>query len=92
LTVVGLVLARQMPASASGALFTTMEDETGHANLVVWPSLLELERQHRTVIQRNSLPREPAAKAKSFHVVTAHLIDLTQLLRQVDERDQHTRG
>ena len=35
LTIAGLVLVRQMPASASGVMFATIEDETGHANLII---------------------------------------------------------
>jgi DNA polymerase III alpha subunit len=39
-----LVLVRQ----AKGVMFITIEDETGVANLVVWPSLFE--RQRRVVL------------------------------------------
>jgi hypothetical protein len=35
----GLVLVRQMPGSAKGVMFLTIEDETGPANVVVWPKL-----------------------------------------------------
>ena len=33
--VAGLVICRQRPQTASGILFMTLEDETGHANLIV---------------------------------------------------------
>src|SRR5829696_4872775 len=46
--VAGLVLVRQRPGSANGALFVTLEDETDIANLIVWPSLFE--RQRRLVL------------------------------------------
>jgi DNA polymerase III alpha subunit len=35
----GPVLVRQMPGSAKGVMFITIEDETGIANLVIWPKL-----------------------------------------------------
>src|SRR5258705_6842452 len=41
----GLVLVRQRPGSAKGVMFITIEDETGVANLVVWPSLFERQRR-----------------------------------------------
>src|SRR5436305_2685642 len=41
----GLVLVRQMPGSAKGVLFVTIGDETGIANLVIWPSLYEKQRR-----------------------------------------------
>ena len=41
LTTAGLVLVRQRPGSASGVVFLTIEDETGIANIIVWPDLFE---------------------------------------------------
>lgn len=38
----------QRPGSAKGVMFITIEDETGVANLVVWPSLFK--RQRRVVL------------------------------------------
>ncbi len=37
----GLVLVRQKPGSAKGVCFVTIEDETGVANLVIWPKLFD---------------------------------------------------
>jgi len=39
--VAGLALIRQRPATASGILFMTIEDETGIANLVIRPAVYE---------------------------------------------------
>lgn len=36
-----LVLVRQMPGSAKGVVFLTIEDKTGVADVVVWPKLFE---------------------------------------------------
>ena len=41
LAAAGLVLVRQRPGSAKGVMFMTLEDETGIANLVVWPQPLK---------------------------------------------------
>jgi hypothetical protein len=41
----GLVLVRQMPGSAKGVMFITIEDESGIANLVVWPRIFETQRR-----------------------------------------------
>ncbi len=35
----GLVITRQRPGTASGVIFITLEDETGVANVVVWPKV-----------------------------------------------------
>jgi len=41
----GLVLIRQRPGSAKGVCFITLEDETGTANLVVWPDAFAAQRR-----------------------------------------------
>ncbi|HEX2837387.1 MAG TPA: error-prone DNA polymerase [Phycisphaerales bacterium] len=43
-SVAGLVLVRQRPATASGIVFYTIEDETGIANLIVKPDVYERHR------------------------------------------------
>jgi len=40
----GLITMRQRPATASGTIFLTLEDETGFVNAVVWPRLWEKQR------------------------------------------------
>ena len=36
----GVVLVRQRPGTAKGVVFMTIEDETGIANIVVWPKMM----------------------------------------------------
>ncbi len=45
LSIAGIVLIRQRPGSANGVVFITIEDETGVANLIVWPAILERFRR-----------------------------------------------
>ena len=45
-SVAGVVLLRQMPGSAKGVVFLTLEDETGSMNLIVWPDIWR--ENHRT--------------------------------------------
>jgi error-prone DNA polymerase len=51
-SVAGIVICRQRPATAKGFCFVTLEDETGLANVVVTPTLFE---QHRRLIVRSPL-------------------------------------
>jgi len=48
----GCAICRQMPGTASGVLFMTLEDESGFANLVVWEKIY---REFRTLILTNWL-------------------------------------
>ena len=57
--VAGMVLIRQRPATASGIVFITIEDETGIANLIVRPQVYE---RHRS-----------AARHSSFILVKGHV-------------------
>jgi error-prone DNA polymerase len=52
LTVAGLVLCRQQPATASGLLFVTLEDETGVINLIIRPAV---HAKYERIIHQSSL-------------------------------------
>jgi error-prone DNA polymerase len=82
-TVCGLVLVRQRPGSARGVVFTTLEDETGFANLVVWPDVFERCRATlltaRLLAATGTLQRE----GRVIHVIAERLVDLTAELRRL---------
>jgi error-prone DNA polymerase len=85
-SVAGIVLVRQRPGSARGVMFITIEDETGHANLIVWPPVFEANRRlilSATMIGvRGRLQRE----GEVTHVIARELLDLSDLLRSVGAR------
>jgi error-prone DNA polymerase len=81
--VAGLVLVRQRPGTASGVIFSTLEDETGIANIVIWNKVFENNRRvvlgSRMLAVRGQLQREGLVihvVARSFTDLTPHLIDL----------------
>jgi error-prone DNA polymerase len=79
-TVAGLVLVRQRPGSAKGTIFLTLEDETGVANIIVWPKVFEAIRPiiigARFIAVTGRLQRE----SDVAHVVADKAEDLTRLL------------
>ncbi len=81
--VAGLVLVRQRPGSAKGVIFATIEDETGVANIIVWPKAFEKYRAvilgSRCIGVRGRLQTEDGV----IHVVAHHLEDLTPLLAEI---------
>jgi error-prone DNA polymerase len=83
----GIVLVRQKPGSAKGVMFVTIEDETGIANLVVWPSLFE--QQRRLILSATMLGviGRVQRDGEVIHVVVQRLIDYADLLRSVGGRD-----
>jgi error-prone DNA polymerase len=88
ITVAGLVLVRQKPGSAKGVMFVTIEDETGTANLVIWPSLFE--KQRRVVLAAGMIECQGQVQREGdvIHLVAHRLVDHSALLRRVGERDE----
>ena len=86
LSVAGIVLVRQRPGSARGVLFVTVEDETGHANLIVWPPLFE--RQRRLILSATMIACRGKMQQESgvIHIIADELTDLSHLLKSVGDR------
>ena len=85
--VAGLVLVRQRPGTASGVIFVTIEDETGVANLVVWPTMFERFRRVVLGAQLMEVRGKVQKEGLVIHVVADQLIDRTDLLRRLAEAD-----
>jgi error-prone DNA polymerase len=83
--IAGLVLIRQRPGTAKGVTFVTLEDETGVANLVVWPDRFEAER--KTVMTSRFLCVEGKVQREGevIHLVAERFWDLSAWL--ADLRD-----
>ena len=89
--VAGLVLIRQRPGTASGVVFVTMEDETGVANLILWPQTYDRYRvaaRHSVVLQCDGYVQR---QGKVVHVLARRLYDLSHLLEgyEMRSRDFH---
>jgi error-prone DNA polymerase len=84
--VAGLVLIRQRPGSAKGVIFITMEDETGVANLIIWPPILE--RFRRTVLGATLLYCRGRLQHEKdvIHIVAEDLRDFTARLQTLRDR------
>jgi error-prone DNA polymerase len=72
----GVVLVRQRPGSAKGVVFMTLEDETGIANIVVWPKVMEKYRKEvmgaRLILVEGYIQSSPE---EVTHLVAQRLID-----------------
>ncbi len=78
--VAGVVLIRQRPGSAKGVCFITLEDETGVANIVVWPDMM---KRFRPVIMGARLLEVRGRTEyddEVVHVIATHLADATDSL------------
>ncbi|NNU81180.1 error-prone DNA polymerase [Halovulum dunhuangense] len=85
--VAGLVLVRQRPGTAKGVVFETIEDETGVANIIVWPKVFETHRALVLGARCISVRGRVQAQDGVVHVVAHALSDLTPLLLEIDAAD-----
>jgi error-prone DNA polymerase len=87
--VAGLVLVRQRPGTASGVIFMTLEDETGIANIVVWPKLFEEYR--RQVLGGRLVAIDGPVQSESgvIHVIAERVHDYTPLLAKLSAQGEN---
>jgi error-prone DNA polymerase len=87
MSMAGVVLIRQRPGTSKGVVFITIEDETGIANLVVWPKLFEKQRKivmgARLMAVHGVIQRDPDSEV--IHVVAGGLEDHTHLLSRLSD-------
>ncbi|SLN39007.1 error-prone DNA polymerase [Oceanibacterium hippocampi] len=85
--VAGLVLVRQRPGTAQGVIFATLEDETGIANIIVWPTIFE--RFRRTVLTSRLLCVQGIVQKEGLviHVIARRLVDYGEYLATLRHRE-----
>ena len=87
ITVAGLVLIRQMPGTAKGVVFLTIEDETGIANIIVWRKVFE---KHRHVVMNSKFLAVTGRLQRAglvIHVVAEDFRDLSKHLGELKDAE-----
>jgi len=77
----GIVCGRQMPQTAKGTLFVTLEDETGNVQVIVWPDVYKAHRE--TIVHSRLLAvhgRWQRGDGGVQHLLARRFEDLTPLL------------
>ncbi|MDR1826901.1 MAG: error-prone DNA polymerase [Methylobacteriaceae bacterium] len=78
----GLVLIRQRPMTASGVVFMTLEDESGIANIIVWPAVFEAFRALVIGCRLIGVAGKVQNEAGVCHVIAGKLVDYSGLLAE----------
>ncbi len=81
--VAGIVLIRQRPGKGN-AIFATLEDETGVANILIWARLFE--RYRRPIMSARLMKvRGEVQKSKEgvIHIIASHVEDCTDRLDRI---------
>jgi error-prone DNA polymerase len=80
----GIVTCRQRPATASGVIFVTLEDEAGHVNVIVWNDLAERQRRELIGSRLLAVQGEVQRQGSVVHILARRLEDMSALLGRLD--------
>ena len=80
IVVAGVVLARQRPGTAKDVMFITLEDETGVANLVVFPSVYEKNRRNTLTARLMACKGKVESAEGVIHVIVEQVAEINAWL------------
>ena len=82
-SVAGFVIVKQMPSTAKGTVFLTLEDETGTSNVICWNSVYRKFRDQVVfssfLLVHGQLQREN----KVSHLIASNVRDISSLLKLI---------
>ncbi|HEY4372530.1 MAG TPA: OB-fold nucleic acid binding domain-containing protein [Burkholderiales bacterium] len=87
----GLVTHRQRPETAAGVVFITIEDETGHTNVVVWNSVAEAQRIDMLNAHLLTVYGHWETDGKVHHLIAGRLRDDSRLLGELETNSRDFR-
>jgi len=87
----GLVTHRQRPETAKGVVFVTLEDETGHVNVIVWPAVAQAQRQPLLASRLLTVYGLWQCEGEVRHLVARRLEDHSALLAGLATRSRDFR-
>jgi len=84
----GLVTMRQRPMTANGTIFLTLEDETGHVNVVIWQRLWE--RQRNIILNASLIAVDGIMESDGevYHLIARRVHDFDELARGLQTRSR----
>jgi error-prone DNA polymerase len=80
----GTPTVRQMPGTAKGVMFMTVEDETGEANIIIYPQLVQKFRQVILQAQLIIIEGQVQRDGDVINVITKACYDFSDLLDGLD--------
>ena len=87
----GLVTHRQRPGTAKGTMFVTLEDETGAVNVIVWPKVVDAQRQPLLAARLLTVYGQWQREGDVMHLVASRMIDHTALMSGLVARSRDFR-
>ena len=82
-SIAGFVIVKQMPSTAKGTVFLTLEDETGTSNVICWNSVYRRFRDQVVfssfLLVHGQLQREKEVS----HLIASNVRDISSLLKLI---------
>ena len=82
-SIAGFVIVKQMPSTAKGTVFLTLEDETGTSNVICWNSVYRSFRDQVVfssfLLVHGQLQREDEVS----HLIASNVRDISSLLKLI---------
>ena len=82
-SVAGFVIVKQMPSTAKGTVFLTLEDETGTSNVICWNNVYRKFRDQIVfssfILVHGQLQRENEVS----HLIAKNIRDISSLLKLI---------
>jgi error-prone DNA polymerase len=84
----GLITMRQRPMTANGTIFLTLEDETGHVNVVVWQRLWKTQRS--TILNASLIAVDGVMESDGevYHLIARRVHDFGALMQGLNTRSR----
>ena len=84
----GLITMRQRPMTANGTIFLTLEDETGHVNVVIWQRLWESQRS--TILNASLIAVDGVMESDGevYHLIARRVHDFDELAKGLKTRSR----
>lgn len=88
-TLAGIVIVRQRPGTAKGVVFLTLEDETGIANVVIWPKVMAQYRREvmnaKLITIQGYIQRDASGVT---HIIAEDITDISSELLTLTNRPE----
>jgi error-prone DNA polymerase len=84
----GLITMRQRPMTANGTIFLTLEDETGHVNVVVWQRLWESQRSIILNASLIAVDGVMESDGEVYHLIARRVHDFGGLMEGLNTRSR----
>ena len=82
-SVAGFVIVKQMPSTAKGTIFLTLEDETGTSNVICWNSVYRRFRDQIVFSSFLLVDGHLQRENKVAHLIANNIRDVSCLLKLI---------